>query len=162
MEFWVSLVQLTFHSVSRCYAGTKLLNRMGHQGSQKIWLISVYFNQQESSNFQRWIKVNNLFPFRCSCMKHHSVSLEKLLDEDNHLSFFDSAWFVFVECAENFIESFIREFISSSEVSKCVLNEFFGFILIKSTWVIDIVGGPNLINDALNCLFFRGYGWHFF
>ena len=151
MEFWVPLRQLTFHSVSRCYAGNKYLNQMGHQGSQKIWLISVYFHQQESSNFQRWIKVNNLFPFRCSCMKHHSVSWEKLLDEDNHLSFFDSAWFVFVECAENFIESFIREFISSSEVSKCVLNEFFGFILIKSTWVIDIVGGPNLINDALNC-----------
>ena len=84
-----------------------------------------------------------------------SVS-EELLDENDHLVFLNSAWAIFIEGLEDFIESFIREIISWSEVTKGINNEFFGLFLIEGTALVDIIFFPDLVNDTLHSLFFSG------
>ena len=79
-----------------------------------------------------------------------SVTLEELLDENNHFRFFYSSWVIFVECWKDFIECFIWEFVSAAQVSESIFNELFGLIFVEVTTSIYVVSVPNLINNALN------------
>ena len=83
-----------------------------------------------------------------------SVSTEELLDEDNHLGLLDSSGVVLVEGLEDLIEGLLGEFITRSEVTKSVLDEFLGLLLIESTWFVNIVSIPDLVDNTLDSLFF--------
>ena len=85
-------------------------------------------------------------------------SAEKLLDKDNHFSFFNCAWTIFIKGSKHLIKSFIGELITTWEVSKSIFDEFLCFFFIKSTRIIYIISGPNLLNNTLNSLFFGS--WH--
>ena len=84
-----------------------------------------------------------------------SVAAEQLLDEDDHLILLDGAGVVLVESAEHFVEGFRGELITGSEVAESVLNELLGLFLVESAGLINIVGVPDLVDDALNRLFLR-------
>ena len=82
---------------------------------------------------------------------------KELLDEDDHLSLLDGARVVLVESLEDFVEGLIRELVTRSEVTKGVLNELLGLFLVEGTRVVNIVGAPDLINDASDGLFFSAH-----
>ena len=94
--------------------------------------------------------VSTCFPGDCS------LSTEELLDEDNHFVLLNGTRSVLVEGGEDLIESLIRELISGSEVTEGVLNELLGLFLVECAGLIDVVSVPDLVDDALNCLFLRG------
>ena len=62
-----------------------------------------------------------------------SVSSEELLDEDDHLGFLDGTGVILIEGSENFIESFLGELVTGSEVTEGILNELLGLFLIEGT-----------------------------
>ena len=82
-----------------------------------------------------------------------SVSTEELLDENDHLALLNSSWVVLVESGENLIKGLIWEFITGSEITKGILDEFLGLLFVESTGFIGIISVPNLVNNTLNCLF---------
>ena len=81
-------------------------------------------------------------------------SAEELLDEDNHFSFFNGSGTIFVEGSEDLIESFIGEFITTREVSECILNEFLCFFFVEGTGVVYIISSPDLVDHTWDSLFF--------
>ena len=83
-----------------------------------------------------------------------SLSSKELLDEGNHLWLLDCSRVVLVEGTENLVEGFLGEFVTGSEVSEGVLNEFLCLFLIEGTGLVNIISVPNLVDDALDSLFF--------
>ena len=78
-----------------------------------------------------------------------------MLDEDDHLVLLNGARVVLVEGGEDLIEGLLGELVSGAKVAEGVLDELLGLFLVKSTALVDIVGVPDLVDDALDCLFFR-------
>merc|ERR1711988_1138892 len=85
-----------------------------------------------------------------------SCSTKQLLDEDDHLVLLDRAGLSLVEGTEDLIERILRELVSGSEVAESVLHELLGLFLVKFTGLVDIVGVPDLVADALDRLLLRG------
>ena len=83
-----------------------------------------------------------------------SVSAEELFDEDDHLGLLNSAGSVLVEGGEDLRESLLGELVSGSKVSEGILNELLGLFLVESTGVVDVVGGPDLVDHTADSLFF--------
>ena len=81
---------------------------------------------------------------------------EKLLDEGDHLTFFDGARSILIEGSEYFSESLFRELttIIRWKGSEGIFNELLSFFLIEGTRVVDIISGPDLIDNALDGLVF--------
>jgi hypothetical protein len=48
----------------------------------------------------------------------------------------------------------LGELVSRSEVSKSILNELLGLLLIESTAFVDIISVPDLVDNALGSLIF--------
>ena len=95
-------------------------------------------------------------------MSDSSVSTKELLDEDDHLLLLDGAGAVLVEGGEDLVEGLRRELVTRAEVAKGILNELLGFILVEGTRVVDVVGGPDLVDDTCDSLFFSGHSFILF
>ena len=86
-----------------------------------------------------------------------SVAAEELLDEDDHLGLLDSARVVLVEGLEHFVKGLIGELVTGTEVAEGVLHELLGLLLVEGTGVVNVIGGPDLVDDSLDGLFFSGH-----
>ena len=84
-----------------------------------------------------------------------SLPSEELLDEDDHLVLLDGTGLVLVEGGEDLVEGLLGELVTGAEVTESVLNEFLGLFLIEGAGLVDIVSFPNLVDNALDSLFFR-------
>ena len=66
----------------------------------------------------------------------------------------DSTGVFLVKGGEYLIESFYGELVSGAEASKGLLDELSGFLLIEGTALVDIIVAPDLVDDAMDSLFF--------
>ena len=82
-----------------------------------------------------------------------SLSSEELLDESDHLWLLDGTGVVLIEGGKDLIESLLRELVSRSEVSKSVLDELFGLILVEVAGLVFVICVPQLINDRFDGFF---------
>ena len=81
---------------------------------------------------------------------------EELLDEGDHLTLLDGARAVLVEGGEDLTEGLLGELttVVRGERAKSVLDELLGLLLVESTGVVNIIGGPDLVDDTLDGLIF--------